>query len=220
MLMVCLCCLEMNVGAVCVIAGCAGLLSFVFLAVAIGTDYWYVIDVSKSKYNTEKESDDLSSHSGLWRICQGKNACIGLIDPLGDETQHVPKSQHHLLLMQKVCVILLPLSLVLLVFGGICGLVSSLANDLCMLLFTGSYFLVGGTLTLTGITVYIAYSKAAFAEVMCLYDHRMFDDIDTSFSWSMGLAWLSFTLEIISGALLLLAAKLNAVRHPIQSVVI
>eukprot|EP00062_Callorhinchus_milii_P004646 gi/632943242/ref/XP_007886845.1/ PREDICTED: transmembrane protein 235 [Callorhinchus milii] len=193
MLMVCLCCLEMNVGAVCVIAGCAGLLSFVFLAVAIGTDYWYVIDVSKSKYNTEKESDDLSSHSGLWRICQ---------------------------VMQKVCVILLPLSLVLLVFGGICGLVSSLANDLCMLLFTGSYFLVGGTLTLTGITVYIAYSKAAFAEVMCLYDHRMFDDIDTSFSWSMGLAWLSFTLEIISGALLLLAAKLNAVRHSIQSVVI
>uniref|UniRef100_A0A4W3K835 Transmembrane protein 235b n=1 Tax=Callorhinchus milii TaxID=7868 RepID=A0A4W3K835_CALMI len=191
----------MNVGAVCVIAGCAGLLSFVFLAVAIGTDYWYVIDVSKSKYNTEKESDDLSSHSGLWRICQGKGGqCVWSL--------------------MKVCVILLPLSLVLLVFGGICGLVSSLANDLCMLLFTGSYFLVGGTLTLTGITVYIAYSKAAFAEVMCLYDHRMFDDIDTSFSWSMGLAWLSFTLEIISGALLLLAAKLNAVRHSIQSVVI
>lgn len=32
--------------------------------------------------------------------------------------------------------------------------------------------------------------------------------VHTSFGWSMGLAWLSFILEVISGLLLLLAAWL------------
>ncbi|XP_067860110.1 transmembrane protein 235 isoform X2 [Heptranchias perlo] len=183
----------MSLGTVCVTAGLTGLFSFVFLAVAIGTDYWYIIDVSDSRYNHGEDSEDLNSHSGLWRICE---------------------------VMQKVFVILLPLSLVLLVFGGICGLVSSLANGLHMLLFTGSYFLVGGALTLTGIAVYIAYSKAAFAIAMHLYGHKLFDNVHIGFSWSMGLACLSCVSEVISGALFLLAAKLVAVQHPEQSAVI
>ncbi|XP_067860109.1 transmembrane protein 235 isoform X1 [Heptranchias perlo] len=210
----------MSLGTVCVTAGLTGLFSFVFLAVAIGTDYWYIIDVSDSRYNHGEDSEDLNSHSGLWRICEGKNACIALIDPFGEESQNVPESQRHLLFMQKVFVILLPLSLVLLVFGGICGLVSSLANGLHMLLFTGSYFLVGGALTLTGIAVYIAYSKAAFAIAMHLYGHKLFDNVHIGFSWSMGLACLSCVSEVISGALFLLAAKLVAVQHPEQSAVI
>ncbi|XP_059804398.1 transmembrane protein 235 isoform X2 [Hypanus sabinus] len=135
----------MALGTVCVTAGLTGLLSFVFLTVAIATDYWYVIDVSDSRYNNGEGWEDLNSHSGLWRICEGKNACIALIDPFGEESQSVPESQQHLLFMQKVFVILLPLSLVLLVLGGIGGLISSLANGLYLLLFTGSYFLVGGT---------------------------------------------------------------------------
>lgn len=49
-------------------AGFTGLLSFSFLAVAIGTDYWYIIDVNSPNYTG---SDDLSSHSGLWRIIEG-----------------------------------------------------------------------------------------------------------------------------------------------------
>ncbi|XP_072882361.1 transmembrane protein 235 isoform X4 [Hemitrygon akajei] len=137
----------MALGTVCVTAGLTGLLSFVFLTVAIATDYWYVIDVSDSRYNNGEGWEDLNSHSGLWRICEGKNACIALIDPFGEERQSVPESQQHLLFMQKVFVILLPLSLVLLVLGGIGGLISSLANGLYLLLFTGSYFLVGGSCT-------------------------------------------------------------------------
>ncbi|GCB69790.1 hypothetical protein scyTo_0005544 [Scyliorhinus torazame] len=138
---------RMTVGIVCLTAGLTGLSSFVFLTVAIGTDYWYVIDVSNSRYSYGEDWEDLNSHSGLWRICEGKNACIALIDPFGEESQNVPESQRHLLLMQKVFVILLPLSLVVLVIGGICGLVSSLAHGLYMLLFTGSYFLVGGKIS-------------------------------------------------------------------------
>lgn len=58
----------MRYGLVVVTAGFIGLLSFTLLAVAIGTDYWYIIDVNKSNCTG---SDDLSSHSGLWRIIEG-----------------------------------------------------------------------------------------------------------------------------------------------------
>ncbi|XP_072339684.1 transmembrane protein 235 isoform X2 [Scyliorhinus torazame] len=184
---------RMTVGIVCLTAGLTGLSSFVFLTVAIGTDYWYVIDVSNSRYSYGEDWEDLNSHSGLWRICE---------------------------VMQKVFVILLPLSLVVLVIGGICGLVSSLAHGLYMLLFTGSYFLVGGALTLAGILVYIAYSKAAFAIVMRLYGHTLFDNVHIGFSWSMGLACLSCVSEVIAGGLFLLAAKLAAMQHPEQSATI
>lgn len=49
-------------------AGFTGLLSFTLLALAIGTDYWYIIDVDKHNHTGP---DDLSSHSGLWRIVEG-----------------------------------------------------------------------------------------------------------------------------------------------------
>ncbi|XP_055509841.1 transmembrane protein 235-like [Leucoraja erinacea] len=210
----------MTLGTVCVTAGLTGLLSFVFLTVAIATDYWYIIDVSDSGYDYGKGWEDLNSHSGLWRICEGRNACIALIDPFSEEIQSVPDSQQHLLFMQKVFVILLPLSLVLLVLGGIGGLISSLVNGLYLLLFTGSYFLVGGALTLAGICVYVAYSKAAFAIAKHIYGDKLFDNVHIGFSWSMILACLSCVLEVMSGGLFLLAAKLTASEHQEQSAVI
>ncbi|CAB1350169.1 unnamed protein product, partial [Coregonus sp. 'balchen'] len=82
----------MKYGMVVITAGFSGLLSFSFLAVAIGSDYWYIIDVNRANLS---DLEDLSSHSGLWRI---------------REDSH------------KVIVILLPLSLLLVVLGGICGL--------------------------------------------------------------------------------------------------
>lgn len=61
----------MKYGTVVVTAGFTALLSFCLLAVAIWTDYWYIIDVNKPNYTG---SDDLSSHSGLWRIHEGMSA--------------------------------------------------------------------------------------------------------------------------------------------------
>lgn len=40
--------------------------------------------------------------------------------------------------------VVLPLSLVLIVIGWMCGLLSSLAQSVPLLLFTGCYFLLGG----------------------------------------------------------------------------
>lgn len=58
----------MKYGPVVLTAGLTGMLSFILLAVAIGTDYWYIIDVNKPNCTGP---DDLSSHSGLWRINEG-----------------------------------------------------------------------------------------------------------------------------------------------------
>lgn len=47
-----------------------GVLSFVGLVVAIGTDFWYIIDTSRRENSS---SVSLSSHSGLWRTCNCKS---------------------------------------------------------------------------------------------------------------------------------------------------
>lgn len=62
---------KMRYGLVVLTAGFAGLLSFSFLALAIGTDYWYIIDVNEHNHTGP---DDLNSHSGLWRIIEGTPA--------------------------------------------------------------------------------------------------------------------------------------------------
>ncbi|XP_005989152.1 transmembrane protein 235 [Latimeria chalumnae] len=207
---------QPKLGALFLVVGCAGILSFTFLTVAIGSDYWYIVEVNPNA-NTSLPPQELDSHSGLWRYCEGKNGCISLIDPFGEETLEVPDSQQHLIRMHLTFVILLPLSLILLVFGAICGLVSSLAKSFCLLLFTGCYFFVVGLLTLSGISLYIGYSKAAFVQAVEMYDHERFKNVHISFGWSMGLAWLSFSMDIIAGSLLLLAAKIVNLQHVMQS---
>lgn len=57
-------------------------LSFVLLAAAIGTDFWYIIDTERLEKSSPRmrdqgpvnrsQSEPLSSHSGLWRTCRGK----------------------------------------------------------------------------------------------------------------------------------------------------
>ncbi|XP_026056513.1 transmembrane protein 235-like [Carassius auratus] len=102
----------MNFGTVVISAGLCGLLSFILLALSIGTEYWYIIDVDEGKNSSLEYS---SSHSGLWRIYED---------------------------LHRVIVVLLPLSLVLLVFGGIFGLVASLAQSTTLLSCIAAYFLI------------------------------------------------------------------------------
>ncbi|KYO35675.1 transmembrane protein 235 [Alligator mississippiensis] len=70
--------------------------------------------------------------------------CVPLIDPFGSESREVPASLQHLIRMHRAFVVLLPLSLILIVFGWGCGVIGSLAQSSCLLLFTGCYFLLGG----------------------------------------------------------------------------
>uniref|UniRef100_A0A8C9VY84 Transmembrane protein 235 n=1 Tax=Scleropages formosus TaxID=113540 RepID=A0A8C9VY84_SCLFO len=181
----------MNFGIVISSAGATALLSFCFLAAAIGSDYWYIIEVDKANCT---HSEDLDSHSGLWRIYEGMDL-TSLID------------------LHKVVVVLLPLTLVLLVFGWICGLVSSLARSKSLLSGTASYFLLCSLLTLSGVSVYISYSQQALEELERLIGTEQLAHVHVSYGWSLGVAWLAFSLQVATGLLLFLASRMTHVDH-------
>ncbi|XP_078479997.1 transmembrane protein 235-like, partial [Lampetra planeri] len=172
----------MGFGAVVLLAGFTGLLSFSILALAIGTDYWYMIDVNKPN---STGSEDLRFRSGLWRMNEG---------------------------LHKVVVIILPLSLVLLVFGWIFGLVSSLACSPRLLAGAASYFLFCSLFTLAGLCVYIRYSDQAMEEFQRIVPPENLAYVDVSYGWSFATAWLSYSLEVATGLLLMLAARITYIK--------
>ncbi|XP_029945848.1 transmembrane protein 235 [Salarias fasciatus] len=198
----------MKYGAVVLSAGLTGLLSFTLLAVAIGTDYWYIVDVNKPNHTG---SDDMSSHSGLWRIIEGTNVS-SVIASFTANMSSLSEAERQLLGLHKVVVILLPLSLILLVFGWIFGLVSSLACSPKLLAASASHFLLCSVFTLSGVSVYIKYSHLAMEEFQRLVHPDSLAYVDVSFGWSLASAWLSYSLEVATGLLLLLAARITQMK--------
>nr|XP_020476641.1 transmembrane protein 235-like [Monopterus albus] len=185
-----------------------GLFSFSLLAVAIGTDYWYIIDVNKPNHTGP---DDLSSHSGLWRINEGANRS-SVIPSFTANTSSLSEAERHLLSLHRVVVIVFPLSLVLLVFGWIFGLVSSLACSPNLLAGSAFYCLFCSFFTLAGICIYIKYSNQAMEEFQRVVSPENLAYVDVSFGWSLATAWLSYSLEVATGLLLMLAARLSQMK--------
>uniref|UniRef100_A0A2I3H1R2 Transmembrane protein 235 n=1 Tax=Nomascus leucogenys TaxID=61853 RepID=A0A2I3H1R2_NOMLE len=179
-----------RLGALLLAAALGALLSFALLAAAVASDYWYILEVADAGNGSAwpGRAELLSSHSGLWRICE---------------------------VLHRAVMVVLPLSLVLLVCGWICGLLSSLAQSVPLLLITGCYFLLGGVLTLAGVSIYISYSHLAFAETARQYGPQHVQGVRVSFGWSMALAWGSCALEAFSGALLLSAAWTLSLSPPL-----
>eukprot|EP00073_Rattus_norvegicus_P050860 XP_017453244.1 PREDICTED: transmembrane protein 235 isoform X2 [Rattus norvegicus] len=166
-------------------AALGALLSFALLAAAVASDYWYILEVADAGSSGGAR---LSSHSGLWRTCEA---------------------------LHRTVMVVLPLSLILIVCGWVCGLLSSLSQSVPLLLATGCYFLLGGALTLAGLSVYICYSQLAFVEAARLYGLQHVQSVHISFGWSLALAWGSCASEVLSGALLLAAARLLTLsQHP------
>ncbi|KAL4612914.1 transmembrane protein 235-like [Arapaima gigas] len=207
--------MRMRYGTTVVAAGFAGVLSFALLAAAIGSEYWYIIEVRRPN---ETDSDELYSHSGLWRIYEGKNTSSHIIYSFTVDTSKYSEPERHLLSLHKVIVIVLPLSLVLLVFGGIFGLVSSLARSHILLTGTAVYLLLCSLLTLSGVSIYISYSQLALAELQRVLGAERLAHVYVSFGWSLGVAWLSFSLEVLAGLLLLLAARMTFLQHHHDSI--
>ncbi|KAL9835801.1 transmembrane protein 114 [Geothlypis trichas] len=230
--------MRVNLGALSLFVALVGLSSFIFLVVAIATDFWYIIDASKLEAS-QNGTDALSSHSGLWRTCRVRSECYPLINPFWHENANITESHRQLLYMHGTFVILMPLSLILMIFGGMTGFISILARAYLLLLMTGLLFLFGGNLhriqctllkmstnqvfpflltkalvTLTGISVYIAYSSAAFQEAVCLLRSKdLLVEIDIRFGWSLALVWISFVAEVLTGAVFLLAARVVGVKR-------
>ncbi|XP_076855602.1 transmembrane protein 114 [Brachyhypopomus gauderio] len=187
--------MKAGFGCVVITAGLMGILSFSFLAFAIGTEYWYVIDDNRPNH-----TDPEHFHSGLWG---GSDDVQSSKNPSG-----FSESERQMQRMHNVIAILLPLSLVMLVFGGICGVFSSLAQSKTLLIGTASSFLFCSLLTLSGVSLYISYSQQALEEAERRIGPEQMALVHTSFGWSMGMAWLSFILEVITGLLLLFAARI------------
>lgn len=56
-----------RLGVLLLAAALGALLSFALLVAAVASDYWYVLEVADTGNRTQR----LSSHSGLWRVCEG-----------------------------------------------------------------------------------------------------------------------------------------------------
>ncbi|XP_062444040.1 transmembrane protein 114 isoform X1 [Rhea pennata] len=205
--------MKVNLSVLSLFVALVGISSFIFLVVAIGTDFWYIIDASKLEKSLNG-TDALSSHSGLWRTCRLRSKCYPLINPFWHESVNITASHRQLLYMHGTFVILMPLSLILMIFGGMTGFISILARAYLLLLMTGLLFLFGALVTLTGISVYIAYSAAAFKEAVCLLRSKdLLVQIDIRFGWSLALVWISFVAEVLTGAVFLLAARVVGLKQ-------
>ncbi|XP_023472123.1 transmembrane protein 114 [Equus przewalskii] len=217
--------MRVPLGALAGAAALTGALSFVLLAAAIGTDFWYIIDTERLEQSgrgaqdpagaaNRSQLEPLSSHSGLWRTCRVQSPCAPLMNPFWQENVTVSDSSRQLLTMHGTFVILLPLSLILMVFAGMTGFLSFLLRASIPLLLTGTLFLFGALVTLAGISVYIAYSAAAFHEALCLLEEKaLLDQVDIRFGWSLALGWISFTTELLTGAAFLAAARMLSLRR-------
>ncbi|XP_016009581.2 transmembrane protein 114 isoform X2 [Rousettus aegyptiacus] len=171
--------MRVPLGALAGAAALAGALSFVLLAAAIGTDFWYIIDTERLERGglgsqdraggaNRSQLEPLSSHSGLWRTCRVQSPCAPLMNPFWQENVTVSDSSRQLLTL----------------------------------------------VTLTGISLYIAYSAAALQEALCLLEEKaLLDQVDIRFGWSLALGWISFIAELLTGAAFLAAARMLRLRQ-------
>nr|XP_012418135.1 PREDICTED: transmembrane protein 114 isoform X2 [Odobenus rosmarus divergens] len=100
--------MRVHLGMLAGAAALTGALSFVLLAAAIGTDFWYIIDTERLERGGPgargragaanlSELEPLSSHSGLWRTCRVQSPCVPLMNPFWQENVTVSDSSRQLL---------------------------------------------------------------------------------------------------------------------------
>ncbi|KAL6095261.1 tmem235 [Pungitius sinensis] len=192
--------MELPFGALVIGSGICGILSFASLATSLGTEYWFIIAMDPVNAS---DAEDWSSNWGLWSSGEGEKMEV-------DDSSTYSDTEHR---MHSAIVALLPLSLVLMLFGGICGLVSSLARSPVLLTRTATFFFLCSQLTLSGASLYMVYSHRAQAEAERLAGPQDLASLRISFGWSLGLAWLSYGLELLVAALLLVAARAVQLQH-------
>ncbi|XP_017729922.1 PREDICTED: transmembrane protein 114 isoform X3 [Rhinopithecus bieti] len=107
--------MRVHLGGLAGAAALTGALSFVLLAAAIGTDFWYIIDTERLERSglgaqdllgsiNRSQLEPLSSHSGLWRTCRVQSPCTPLMNPFWLENVTVSESSRQLLKMESCCV--------------------------------------------------------------------------------------------------------------------
>ncbi|XP_072205234.1 transmembrane protein 114 isoform X2 [Excalfactoria chinensis] len=88
--------MRVSLSVLSLLVALVGASSFVFLVVAIATDFWYIIDASRLE-TAANGTAALSSHSGLWRTCRLRSKCYPLINPFQHENANITDSHRQLL---------------------------------------------------------------------------------------------------------------------------
>ncbi|XP_042684065.1 transmembrane protein 114 [Centrocercus urophasianus] len=88
--------MRVSLSVLSLLVALVGASSFVFLVVAIATDFWYIIDASRLE-TAANGTAALSSHSGLWRTCRLRSKCYPLINPFRHENANITDSHRQLL---------------------------------------------------------------------------------------------------------------------------
>lgn len=70
-----------------------------------------------------------------------------------------------------------------------------------------------GLFTLTGLLVYIHYCSQAMEDFKQTVPPEKLATVDVSYGWSLAIAWLSYCLEVASGLLLMLAARITRMQR-------
>lgn len=86
------------------------------------------------------------------------------------------------------------------------------ASERCFRLLVSS-----GLITLTGLLVYIQYCSQAMEDFRQTVPPEKLATVDVSYGWSLAVAWLSYSLEVASGLLLMLAARITQTKRRYDS---
>ncbi|XP_070617801.1 transmembrane protein 114 [Erythrolamprus reginae] len=200
--------MKVTLNRVSVFAVLAGVLSFSFLLAALATDFWYQIDAPGLEKFTN-QTGSFKSHRGLWRTCQFNSTCLPIVNPFKSKTANMTTSRKNVLYLHGTFVVLLPLSLIIIVFGGMAGVLSISTQAFCLLLLTGVLFLLGALVTLLGVSIYIAYSAALFKHVASFRGRKnLMENLDIQIGWSLAFAWVSIGTELLTGLAFILMAKM------------
>uniref|UniRef100_A0A8C5RMX2 Transmembrane protein 114 n=1 Tax=Laticauda laticaudata TaxID=8630 RepID=A0A8C5RMX2_LATLA len=199
--------MKVTLNRVSVFAVLTAVLSFTFLVAALATDFWYQTDASGLEELTN-HTGNLKSHRGLWRTCQCKT-CRPIVNPFKSKTANMTTSRKNVLYLHGAFVVLLPLSLIIIVFGGMAGVLSIFTQAFCLLLCTGVLYLLGALATLLGVSIYIAYSAALFKHVASFQGKKnLMENLNIQFGWSLAFAWVSIGAELLTGLAFILMAKM------------
>ncbi|KAM7381910.1 hypothetical protein PAMA_012662 [Pampus argenteus] len=92
--------MRLTFGCLVIAAGICGALSFAFLAASLGTDYWYIIEMNPMNMS---DSEDISSHSGLWSINEGGKMYADSIDSFTADYSKYSETELHMLTWSSCC---------------------------------------------------------------------------------------------------------------------
>ncbi|XP_013923896.1 PREDICTED: transmembrane protein 114-like isoform X1 [Thamnophis sirtalis] len=200
--------MKVKLNKVSVFAVLAGVISFTFLVAALATDFWYQIDASGLEGFTNL-TGSVKFHRGLWRTCQFNRTCLPMVNPFKSKTANMTTSRKNVLYLHGAFVVLLPLSLIIIILGGMAGILSIFTQAFCLMLFTGVLFLLGALVTLLGVNIYIAYSAALFKHVASFQGRKKFmENLNIQFGWSLAFVWVSIGADLLTGLAFILMAKM------------